>query len=222
MAKEETNQEVVEDRQETTDDRFTLKHVGFGRYDVDGQRFESKDKALAYVQSKQAEEEDEAEYGAVLPDGYDMSITERPFVYRNSLMELAMNERFAPDGSFNKYFDRKWVWGWAAQNGTDISDKQAKGYVLVTLPQLQEGVDKDEIPSHILTMVREEGSYLVYGDSVLMRMPRVLWRQRQAQKFESVMRRMKNLDRKQKDAFREHGVDVKEGGTGDNELSIRF
>lgn len=202
---------------------LTPKHVGFGRYEVDGQRFESKDDALTYIERKKAEAEDEAEFGPVLPEGYDMAITEKPFVYRNSLMELAMNERYAPDGSFNKYYDREWLWGWAAENGTDISDKQAKGYRLVDLDTLNKLVKEDKVPRHVLSMVRQEGSYLVYGDSVLMRMPRVLWRQRQAEKYESVLKRMKNLDKKQKAYFKEHGVGITgRDDSGENELNIRF
>jgi len=213
--------EDIKETQEETQDKPV--HVGFGRYDYDGQRFESKDAAYAYIEKKKAEAEDEEEFGPTLPEGYDMSISERPFVYRNSLMELAMNERYAPDGSFNKYYDREWLWGWAALDGTDISDKQAKGYRLVTLDTLNKLAKEDKIPPHVVSMVREEGSYLVYGDGVLMRMPRVLWRQRQAEKFEYVMRRMRNLDKQQKAYFKEHGVGITgRDDSGENELNIRF
>lgn len=219
MAKD---QEVKESVEEVQDD-LTPKHVGFGRYDVDGQRFESKDAAYAYVEAKRAEAEDEEEFGDVLPEGYDISIMDRPYIYRGSMMELPMNERYAPDGSYNKYYDRAWHWGWGAFVGTDISDKQAKGYKTVDIETLEKLVDNDEVPQHVLSMVRSEGTMLVYGDSVLMRQPRVLRRQRQREQFEMNMRRMKRLDDKQRDAFDSAGVGLSEKKeAGSNELDIRF
>jgi len=218
MAKE--TEQVEAQETETTPQP---KHVGFGRYDYDGQRFESKETVQAYIEQKRVEQEDDEEFGPILPEGYDMSIVERPFVYRNSLMELAMNERYAPDGSVNKYYDREWYWGWAADISTDISDKQAKGYRLVGLTDIEAGVKADKIPSHVLSMVREEGSYLVYGDSVLMRMPRVIKRQRDREKYDLVLRRMRSLDSQQKNAFKQAGVGIKdEADSGSNELNIRF
>jgi len=216
MAKD---QEKAQEGQETLEP----KHVGFGRYDVDGQRFESKDAAYAYIEAKRAEQEDEEQFGPVLPEGYDMTIVDRPYVYRGSLMELPMNERYAPDGSFNKYYDREWHWGWGAFVGTDISDKQAKGYRLVDLETVEKLVKEDKVPQHVLSMLRAEGSMLVYGDSVLMRMPRVIKRQREREQFEQNMRRMKSLDKKQRQVFEEAGVGLSERReAGENELDIRF
>jgi len=222
MAEKKT-EDKVEETEVVSLPNTELKHVGFGRYDVDGQRFESKDDALNYVARKQAEAEDEAEYGPLVPEGYDIDVNERPFIYRGSLMELAMNEQFAPDGSFNKYYDREWVWAWAAHDGTDISDKLAKKYMLVTLDELNKLAKEDKIPRHVLNMVREEGSYLIYGDSVLMRIPRVIRRQQQREKFEGVLRRMKRLDQAQQQAFKDKGVGITDKRSSDDYgLQIRF
>jgi len=222
MAKDQEQDIEVQEAQETQPE-LKPKHVGFGRYEVDGQRFESKDDAYAYIEAKRVEAEDEEQFGDVIPEGYDMSILDRPYIYRGSMMELPMNERYAPDGSFNKYYDREWHWGWGAFVGTDISDKQAKGYKTVDIETLEKLVKDDKVPSHVLSMVRAEGTMLVYGDSILMRMPRVIRRQRMRENFERNMRRMKALDQKQRQAFEEAGVGLSEREeAGKNELDIRF
>ena len=202
-------------------DALEMKHLGFGKYEVAGQKFESKAAAQRYVDSQLAQVELEGEIGDKLPDGYDMKVHDQAHIYRNSLMELAMNEPYAPDGSFNKYYDREWVWAWAALNNTDISDKRAKGYNLVPLDVLQKGVDEDRYPSHVLSLVREEGSYLVYGDNVLMRMPRVLWRQQREAKRQRNLKFFKDMDTKQRSQFENAGVGI--GRTPvTNELQIKL
>lgn len=203
------------------DTALEMKHVGFGKYEVDGQKFESKVAAQRYVDSQLAQADLEGEIGDKLPEGYDMKVHDQAHVYRGSLMELAMNEPFAPDGSFNKYYDREWVWAWAAMSSTDISDKRAKGYELVTLEMLEKGIKADKYPSHVLSLVREEGSYLVYGDNVLIRMPRVLWRQQREAKRQRDLKNFKNLDAQHRSQFDNAGVGI--GKTPiTNELQIKL
>ena len=202
-------------------DTMELTHLGFGKYEVAGQKFNSKAAAQRFVDAQETQAEVEGEIGDKLPEGYDMKVHDQTHVYRNSLMELAMNEPYAPDGSYNKYYDREWVWTWAALRNTDISDKRAKGYELVTLDVLQKGVDDDRYPSHVLSLVREEGSYLVYGDSVMMRMPRVLWRQQKEAKRQDNLKMFKDMDRKQRSQFENSGVGI--GKTPvTNELQIKL
>ena len=198
-----------------------IKHMGFGKYEVDGQRFENKPAAQRYVDGLLAQANLDGDMGDRLPKGYTLEVRDQQHIYRQSLMELAMNESFAPDGSFNKFYDREWVWTWAAHTGTDISDKRAKGYELVTLDVLEGGVKADRYPPHILSLVRQEGSYLVYGDNVLVRMPRVLWRQQLDAKRGKQLKFFKDLDGKQRSQFDNAGVGI--GKTPmTNELQIRL
>jgi hypothetical protein len=220
MADEKGKDTPVKAAEPVTEDRFKLTHKGFGKYEVDGKQFANKSDAEQYVAASKAKQNLDAEIGDVIPEGVDMKIYEHVYQYRGSLMDLAMNEVYAPDGSFNPYYDRGWVWAWAAHNGTDISDKRAKGYQLVTLDQLNEGIDNGVYPQHLLSMVREEGSYLVYGDSVLMRMPRALWRQRKEEQTKRTLAFIKAQDAKHEAQFERAGVGANERRT--NELQIRM
>jgi hypothetical protein len=213
--------EAAKKEVEKTVDPLTPVHKGFGRYEVDGQLFQSKAEAERYVAAQKAQAEEDLEIGDIVPEGFDMKIYETSPYYRGSPMELAMNEVYTPNGGHNRFYDREWIWAWAAHRGTDIADKRAKGYQLVTLPELEKGIKEDRYPEHILSLVREEGSYLVYGDSVLMRMPRVLWRQRKREQLERNMRFFKDLDTKQRAQFDNAGVGIgKQPMT--NELQIRL
>jgi hypothetical protein len=203
------------------DNVLEMKHLGFGKYEVAGQKFESKKAAQRFIDAQLRQEELEGEIGDVLPEGYELKVHDRTMVFRNSLMDLAMNEIYTPSGEYNKYYDREWIWAWAALISTDISDKQARGYKLVTLDDLKKGIEEDRYPEHILSLVREEGSYLVYGDSVLMRMPRVLWRQQKAERLKRDLAKFKALDDSQRNAFDQAGVGI--GNTPvTNELQIKL
>lgn len=206
---------------EKATDPMTPVHKGFGRYEVDGQTFQNKAEAERYVAAQKAQAELEQEVGDLIPEGFDMKIHENTMVYRGSLMELPMNEVYAPNGDYNRFYDREWYWAWAAHNGTDISDKRAKGYQLVSLTDIEKGVKDGRYPEHVLSMVREEGSYLVYGDSVLMRMPRALRRRWLEQKKERNLRFFKDLDAKQRAQFEDAGVGVGKLPVT-NELQIRL
>jgi len=194
--------------EDTKTGALEMNHLGFGKYEVAGQRFKSKAAAQRFVDAQLRQDELEGKIGDKLPEGYDLKVHDQAHIYRGSLMDLAMNEPYAPDGSFNKYYDREWVWAWAAHQSTDISDKRAKGYQLVTLADLEAGVKEDRYPSHVLSLVREEGSYLVYGDNVLVRMPRVLWRQQRAAKRERNLKFFKDMDTKQRSQFDNAGVGI--------------
>jgi hypothetical protein len=219
---ENTEKEVTAVQEEQTD-LWKLTHVGFGKYRVgdNDKVFKSKAEAVAWVEQQKKLQEFDSEFGDVVPDDFDFSVTDRVYEYRGSLMELAMNELFAPDGSHNPYYDREYYWGWAAFNGTSIADKRTKGYKTVSYDELEKGVKADRYPEHLLSMVREDGSLCVYGDSVLMRMPRVLWRQRRAEKQQAALRRIQKVDQQQRDFFDKSGVGI-ERSPVKNELEIRF
>lgn len=197
------------------------KHVGHGRYEYQGRTFKDKVSAEAYERTYLTTQAFEDEHGDRLPEGYDLTVHDRVYEYRGSLMELAMNERYTPIGDFNPYYDREWYYAWAAYNGTDISDKRSKGYQLMSIEALEKGVSEDRFPPHLQSMVRAEGTYLVYGDNVLMRMPRVIRRQQQEAKRARVLSRMKALDDAQRGFFDNAGVGIKESPVK-NELEIRL
>lgn len=213
--------DVKTDTQEKVVDPLTPVHKGFGKYEVNGQMFKSKAEAERYVATQKAQAEVEKEVGDVLPEGFDIKVYDSNLQFRNSVMELPMNEVYAPNGEYNRFYDREWIWAWAAYNGTDISDKRAKGYQLVAIGDLEKGIKEDRIPEHVLSLVRAEGSYLVYGDSVLMRMPRALWRQRQKEKMDRNLRFYKDLDAKQRSQFDNAGVGIGKAPVS-NELQIRL
>jgi hypothetical protein len=205
----------------STPNRWVLTHKGFGRYEVDGQTFQNKADAERYVASAKAQEAINEEIGDVYPEGFDIRVYDTNRHYRNSIMELPMNEVYTPEGEYNRFYDRAWVWGWAAYNGTDISDKRAKGYQLVDMDVLNKGIKEEIYPEYLLSLVRSEGSYLVYGDSVLVRMPRALWRQRQKEQSERTLRFFKDMDAKQRAQFEDAGVGIGKQPMA-NELQIRL
>lgn len=220
MADDKKTEAPAKAPEPVVEDRFKLTHKGFGKYEVDGQQFANKADAERYVASAKSKIEIDNEIGDIIPEGIDMKVYDHVYQYRGSIMDLAMNEIYAPDGSYNPYYDRAWVWAWAAHSGTDISDKRAKGYQLVTFEQLNDGVEEGIYPQHLLSLVREEGSYLVYGDSVLMRMPRALWRQRKEEQAKRTLAFIKAQDAKHEAQFEQAGVGTKERRT--NELQIRM
>lgn len=220
--KSKTVEEKAPAAEETSEDKYKLKHMGFGRYEVNGQKFKNKADAENYVAKQKAEQEFHNEFGDVLPEGYEMTVTEKVYEYRGSLMEVPMNEMYTPkDGEYSPYYDREWVWGWASHNGTSISSWKSTGWKLVTLEELQKLVNTNRAPGHILNLVREEGSYLVYGDSVLMRKPRALWRQQKQEKAERSLRRIKSKHKQDQAFFENAGVSIDRLPVK-NELTIRI
>ncbi len=204
------------------ENKLELKHVGFGRYEVDGQKFKNKADAENYISKKKAEQEFHNEFGDVIPEGYEMAITEKVYEYRGSLMEVPMNEMYTPkDGEYSPYYDREWVWGWAAHSGTSISSWKSTGWKLVTLKELEDLVKANRAPAHMLNLVREEGSYLVYGDSVLMRKPRALWRQQKQEKATRSLKRVQSRHKQDQAFFENAGVSIDRLPVK-NELTIKL
>jgi len=204
----------------TPDEKYPLKHKGFGRYEVDGVTYESKEAALQARKLLLERDALEAEVGDVIPPG--VKIHERVLEFRGSILEVPMNEVYLPDGSINPMYDRAWVYAWAAYNGTDIADKQAKGYEIVRYEELKEMVDNGKAPAHYLSLLRRDGDFLVYGDLILMRVPRVRWRQWQREKFERAMGAFKRTEQKNLDMADNMGVRLYDLGKGANELTIRL
>jgi len=157
----------------------------------------------------------EADLEADSPDLSDLPVdgftgfNDRVVKYNGTLLDLPMNFPYLPDGkTLNPYYDRRWHWGWAAhRNPSDVADKRERGFTFVDRETLEAGVANEEIPDHYKHVLREEGSYLVYGDLILMRQPRVLYRQLQAQKDETALRAVKGHDERIKQEFAMRGMD---------------
>lgn len=210
---------VAEAPAPTAVERYPLKHKGFGKYEVDGVTYASKKEALearALLLERDALED---EIGDVVPEG--IKIHDRVLEFRGSVMEVPMNEPYLPDGEINPMYDRAWVYAWAGYNGTDIADRQARGYHIVQYDDLKEMVDNGKAPVHYLSLLRRDGQYLVYGDLILMRVPRVLWRQRLREKYERAMGTFKKLEKEQRE--NQAALNMPTVSTGQpNELVIKL
>lgn len=199
---------------------YNLVHKGHGRYAVEGHDkvFASRKQAIAYIADLQAAEEYDEKFGDKIPEGIE--IHSRPLEYRGTLLELPMNELYTPDGDINPYYDREWAWGWGRAAGDDIAKKQARSYRVVTREQLEASVDEGRVPDHYrsLLLAVDHGNRMQYGDLVLMRQPRVLWRQHRAEKEKAALARVHRTDEQQNKALDDAGV-KNVSGPIKNELS---
>lgn len=191
-----------------------------GVYVVGDKRIESRAKAEEYAKLLQ-----EAEQALERPDLSDLvpenfTVRERSLIWRGSILEVPMNETHMPDGkTLNPFYDRTYLYAWASYTlSGDVAEKQAKGYELVSMADLKRLVKERKAPEHYLSLLREEGRYLVYGDLVLMRIPRVLYRQQQAEYEEMVQSMLKRRSAEQEEAFGSH----KAPSPVKNELVISF
>lgn len=160
-------------------EQFPLNHLGFGRYEVDGAKYPSKEAALRAQASLIARKEaEDSIYGDLIPEGFDFKVTDRSLVFRGSVLEVPMNEVYLPDGDFNPMYDRMYFYAWAARRARSISSYEAVGYKKFLYSELEAMVEEGAAPAHYLSLLQRDGDFLVYGDLLLMRTPRVLWRQR--------------------------------------------
>lgn len=216
---------VVEAPTETkAGEQFPLKHVGFGKYRIEGDTadkvYANKDEALEAQAKLREQAELEKDIGDILPPGF--TARDRILQYRGTMLEVPMNEPYLPDGSLNPMYDRAWVYAWAAFNGTSIADRQAKGYEIVRYETLKEMVDNGKCPEHYLSLLRRDGDYLHYGDLVLMRIPRIYWRQQQAEKHRKAIEQFQKIQERNNAEADRLGVPVVDPGQGRNEVTIRL
>lgn len=162
------------------DDRFPLVHKGFGKYEVGGTLYPNREQALQARAKLIADEEFTNEFGDVLPEGVTIRVTDRSLVFRGSLLEVPMNELYLPDGTYNPMYSREWYYAWAARTQRSISAYEALGYQRLTHKEFDEMVSEGKAPAHYLSLLQRDGENLVYEDLILMRTPRVQWRQRKA------------------------------------------
>ena len=190
-------------------DGFTLIHKGHGRYGIEGhanKEFPDRKAALGYISDLAAVAQVEEQFGDTLPAGIE--INPRTVVYRGTLIELPMNEQYLPDGAHSPYYDRAWFWGWGRADSSDVAQKQALGYRIVTRDDLEAEVEEGRVPDHYRTLLLavEHGTRMQYGDLVLMRIPRVLWRQYHAAQDKAALQRITRQDEANHEVFDRAGV----------------
>lgn len=220
MAKPSKTESEVVDTTETaapaTPD-YSVQHVGGGMFEVAGKRIKGKGKAEEYAANLRRADDQLAEpdLSDLIPPEWDAVIRERTLKFRNNIQELPMNETHLPDGTLNPMYDRMYRYVWAAYSAKqDVPDKQARGYELVSRKQLEQMVKDNKCPEHYLNLLREEGRYLVYADDVLMRQPRVLYRQMIAEREARVPAAMRQLEREGKEQLANAGVKVEDSVIG--------
>lgn len=192
---------------------FTLVHSGHGRYKIEGytKEFGTRRDAVSYLEDLERVAAYERTFGDVVPEGIE--VRHRTLVYQDTLLELPMNMNYLPDGAHSPYYDRAYFWGWGGVSGSDIADKQARGYRVVTREELEAAVDIGTVPEHYLSFLlsTDHGNRLQYGDLVLMRQPRVLWRQQRAQDEAQALRRISRQDDANSEIFEKAGVSTAPG-----------
>lgn len=159
--------------------KYNVRHKSHGKWIMDGDEtlYANKVEAFRAAAMREAEENLEDELGDVRPAGYEhYSITTTRLV-RNSAMELPMNEKYTADGQINPHYDRQWIYAWAYKDRADLARQRASGYIPVDPKEFRKDVKDGTIPDFVGDLVYEEGSFMAYGDTVLVRKPRFLWRQ---------------------------------------------
>lgn len=219
---------MAENTPETETTEFKPVHKGAGRYEVAGKRFDDKASAQEYADELNRVSATHAERNAIsdlVPA--DFKIDPRILKFRDNLRELPLNETHYPDGTLNPMYDREYEYIWASYTDrTDVPDKMAEGFELVSLELIEEKIESGKLPEHYRHLLRPEGRYLVYGDDVLLRIPRVLQRQRKAAKRERALAAHKLLHERTMDEFDNANIPIRypnDMSAGQaNELSIKF
>lgn len=145
------------------------------KYIVGDKEFTDKNLADQYQAKLDALNAQVDEQIALAPDKHEfIQMRERMVLFRNNLREMPMNETHMPDGSLNPMYDRNYYYAWGSIRAGSIGDMRAFGYQLVSMDDLKELINLGKCPDFYLNILREEGSYLVFGEDILMRIPRVV------------------------------------------------
>lgn len=201
---------ITKDRQAELREKYNVRHHHKGKWKMDGDEtlYANKDEAFKAAAAREVSEQIEAESGDVIPEGYENFRLRTNHLVRGSVMELPMNERYDASGGLNPLYDREFVWAWAYQDRQDIALHRAKGYRPVEPKEFKQAVKDGVVPEFISDLVYEEGSFVVYGDVVLMRCPRFIWRQRQKESLEENQKRMGAQQAEDSAFFRRENVNI--------------
>lgn len=212
--------------------KYAVVHKHDDVYEVNGDEIEGLPKAQAFsAQMILAHKTIAApDLTSKLPSGFKVRDPADQLLWRGSVMEVAMNETHMPNRvDLNRYYDREWYYAWgSATNKLDVAEKRAKGYQAFSEEDLIKGIEEGRIPDIYRTILRPEGSFLLYGDAVLLRVPRVYREQMAAEEAEAAVAAIKAIDRKQRDGMdnllnnpNNRGVTAVDMGKGANEVIIR-
>ncbi len=209
--------------------KYVVKHHGGSWFLVDGLKIEGKAKAEAYAAQMIQLHRSLAvpDLSSKLPSGFSIRDRSDTLIWRDSVMELAMNETHMPTGkATNPFYDREWYYAWgSALSKTDISERRARGYDTVSLEALEKGIDDQKIPDHYRNLLRPHENLLYYGDSVLMRVPRI-WREGEDRDAAMLaLERIRSTDKESRDNM--ENTALRSHGTGrpiasHNEVQIKF
>lgn len=180
-------QETAKAREARLIETYDIRSVGHGKWVLgeDPFTYPNKTEVLKAAAAREVEDTIDDDLKDVVPKGYEpemFSMRDRSVV-RNSVMELPMNEMYDPDGAKNPHYDREFVWSWGYLERQAIAMARAKGYEEVTPKEFKDSVKHGRIPAALESLVYDDGNRMVHGDSVLLRAPRYLWRQRRAEKW---------------------------------------
>ncbi len=188
---------------------------------VDDIEFETQEKAdqynLAMAQVKAIASA--PDLSPRLPEGF--TVRTPTLLWRDSIYEVPMNETHLPDSSaVNPYYDREWIYIWA-YGATSIAEKRSKGFYLPSYKELERMVAGGKCPEHFLGFLREEGTYVMAGDLVLMRQPRVWRKEQEVLRTQRALNAIRQVDKEGENKFAEMGVSTRPSPVG-NEINIRF
>lgn len=187
MSEQKQVTETKKDREQRLVEDYDIKTLGHGRWVMGSDPFvyPNKTEVLKAAAAREVEDTIDDDLKDKIPKGYEPEtfVMRDRSIVRNSVMELPMNERYLPDGSKNPHYDREWVYVWGYLERQALATSRSKGYEPVTAKEFKEAVKIGRIPAALESLVYEEGSFMIHGDSVLLRCPRYLWRQRREESW---------------------------------------
>lgn len=210
---EETKVEAVQEQESDAvrlTKKYGIKHHSRGTYRMkdDDTSYPDKDAAIRAAHLRELEEVEDDVLGDKIPAGYENYNIKDHRLIRESVMELPMNERYLADGSINPLYDREWVYAWAYRDRQDIATARSRGYIPVTPEDWKDSIKEGKVPQYVGDLVYEEGSFMHYGDSVLLRAPRFLWRQRREAQQQSASKSLTARHSDDASYFRQNNVDI--------------
>jgi len=167
------------------------------KFVVGSESFDTRERAEVYLTKlKELEAVKSAPDITDLPPSPEyIAIHENTLTYRNNLRELPMNEPYLPDGTYNDMYDRVYKYGWLAhRNPGAVASARSKGWEFVAPNELDKMFDEGKIPRHYSNVFRREGTYVVFADDILARIPRYRYRQLQEAKEKAALKGIQAVD----------------------------
>lgn len=179
---QKSNKETAKAREQRLIETYNVRTLGHGKWVLGDEAFvyPNKTEVLKAAAARDVEDTIDDDLKDIIPKGYEpekFTMRDRSII-RGSVMELPMNEPYTPDGDKNPHYDREFVYAWGYLERQALATSRSKGYEPVTPKDFKKAVDEGRVPAALESLVYDEGNRMVHGDSVLLRCPRYLWRQR--------------------------------------------